>query len=827
VDDRTDALEHPERVRVRVAVGVVRTDRDQRHPRCGTRQERRVAGPRTVVWDGQEAGPERVVPAGRDPCVRRGEQIGLRGQLRVAEEQRDRVADRHPEDQGPFVHLAVRVPVRAARRWAEHLEVQRADRGRHRAVAVADDLAHRGAGGLGGPIDRVHRRGRLGRRGTPQGRGVRALEHRWDAAGVIGVPVGHHDQVEIGVAVALQPPCGHVPVAGVDQHPRTGTTEQEGVALPDVDRRDGEGVYRQVAAEERREPGQDEGDDGDRRRSAGGPGPWRGQQPTRAGEECGDRRGCGQVGGAAPAGGRVRRGEDAACREGRDREQCRPGGHVDGSQGAGGERDGGGDHRERDGDEVRGHARHRDLAEGREQQRHHGELRADRDGQDVRDAARQPPPPLQPPTHPRRQHEDARGGRRREQQAERPGQERIDQDQEEDRTGEGVAAVAGDPALRGQQDHPRDGACPEHRRLEAGEVGEPQHHDRHRGAASTRAGPHERAEPEHPRDDGRDVHARHGGQVGHRRRFHRGAVGVRQQPRVPAHEADEQAADRRRGVRGRGGPGPGADVLARGREPAGVAGGDEDADVQHHRQVLLREPPAVAAVRQRARRARRPPPAAERRGLTRERWSVEPITHQGDRGAFAGPPSVHLGDADRDVPAGRDATRLGGDRQRQVGGAASGRQFGEHAEVVGGRPRPGQDRGQRRDDDQERDGSGTGRRAACREGGAGDRRDDGDDHGGPRHDRRPLLGRGRGERGEQLTRPRPGGRTDDGHQGPRAERADDVRDRRRLGVRGRLGDRCRRRCRLDGRIGHPTVTRSAMSWNRFSPIPLTSRRSPG
>jgi hypothetical protein len=385
---------------------------------------------------------------------------------------------------------------------------------------------------------------------------------------------------------------------------------------------------------------------------------------------------------------------------------------VHGGQRARREGDGGGDHRERDGDEVGGHARDRHLAEGRQQQRYHRELRADRDREDVRDAARQPPPPLQPAPHPRCQDQHAARGRRRQQQPERACQERIEQEQQQDRTGEGVATVPGDPTLRREEDHPGDGARPEHRRLEAGEVGEPQHDDRHRGAAAPCTGAYERAEPEDPRDDGRDVHAGHGGEVGHRRRLHGGPVGVRQQPGVPAHEADEQPTHRGSGVLGGRGPRPGADVFARGREPPGVARGGQDPDVQHHGEVLLREPPAVAAVRQRARRARGPPPAPERWRVTGEGWDVERVARQGERGSFPGPLPVHLGHADRDVPPGGDAARFGGDHQRQVDGAAAGRQLGKDTEVVGGRPRPGEDRGQRRDRDQECDGSGPGRRTA-------------------------------------------------------------------------------------------------------------------
>jgi hypothetical protein len=158
VDDRAGGCERPERVRVRVSVGVVRTHGDQRHLRCGPRQERRVAGPRTVVRDGQQPGPERVVPARRDPCVRRGEQIGLRGQLRVAGEQRHGVADRRPQDERSLVHLAARVPVGAPGRWPEHLEVQVADRGGHGAVTGADDLAHGRAGLRGRGVDRADQR---------------------------------------------------------------------------------------------------------------------------------------------------------------------------------------------------------------------------------------------------------------------------------------------------------------------------------------------------------------------------------------------------------------------------------------------------------------------------------------------------------------------------------------------------------------------------------------------------------------------------------------------------------------------------------------------
>jgi hypothetical protein len=151
-----------------------------------------------------------------------------------------------------------------------------------------------------------------------------------------------------------------------------------------------------------------------------------------------------------------------------------------------------------------------DLLEVEQQQRTHPRLRRQGRGRGQGDRARQPGEPLR---HRRGQREDAGRGRHGELEADRSGEARVGDQQNEDRRPQGddrAPRPAGEhPGQRDHGHHPG----PEHRRLGPGE----QHEE------DDRAGPHgEPGPPRRPQQDGqaddrgedhRDVLPRHGQQV--------------------------------------------------------------------------------------------------------------------------------------------------------------------------------------------------------------------------------------------------------------------------------------------------------------------------
>ncbi|HSK21748.1 MAG TPA: hypothetical protein VK906_01160 [Egicoccus sp.] len=211
-----------------MAVVVVGPDADQRHLRVHGGEERQIGRGRAVVRDREqvrlEARPARV-------GGRAGLQVGLRRPLRVAGEQRPSPRPGGPHDQGAVVRLAVGVPVRPSRAGSEH-----------RQLDVADDrpvTGHRRADRdlpFGGEREHLGHPGHVRlERAQPDRVDADGAHHLGHAAEVVGVGVGHHEQVEAATAVGAQPACGALVAAGVDEDPRPRGLEQVGVALADVD----------------------------------------------------------------------------------------------------------------------------------------------------------------------------------------------------------------------------------------------------------------------------------------------------------------------------------------------------------------------------------------------------------------------------------------------------------------------------------------------------------------------------------------------------------------------------------------------------------------
>jgi hypothetical protein len=153
-------LQDREGVGVGVAVGVVRTHRDERHGGGRPAEEVGVARAGAVVRHGEQIDAQRVGFPGGDRAVGEVEQVGLGRQLGVAGEQRGPPVVDGADDQGTLVHLAVGVAVGPARWWPEHLEPDVTHRGRHPFAGWAHHLADRDAGLGRGPVDGVD-----GRRG--------------------------------------------------------------------------------------------------------------------------------------------------------------------------------------------------------------------------------------------------------------------------------------------------------------------------------------------------------------------------------------------------------------------------------------------------------------------------------------------------------------------------------------------------------------------------------------------------------------------------------------------------------------------------------------
>ncbi|GGI06907.1 hypothetical protein GCM10011354_21440 [Egicoccus halophilus] len=469
--------------------------------------------------------------------------------------------------------------------------------------------------------------------------------------------------------------------------------------------------------------------------------------------------------------------------------------------------------RDRDGEQVGRHGGERHRAEGGQQQRHDGDLRPQRDRQQVRDPARHPP---QAPPDEGRDDEDSRGGGRRQQQSERAGQPRVEQHQQHRGARECMTGVARMTTRPGEQDDPGHGARPQHGGLEAGEEREPRQGRRqHDPSQRGRQAQHE-TRPEHPGGHQRDMGPRHRREVGEGGCLHRRAVDLGQFTGVPGGQAGEQSSDRRRRAPGSGTPNPVADVFADPRPHSTATELVPAADVERDGGVLAGQPPAVPAVGERAGRRPGGEPRAEGRRVVGLQRGGRPL---------AGDGPIDARDTDDDVPTGRDPAWFVHDRAGQLRLAALVRQRRQqpprrrrhargarrdpHGEHRHEQP-PTDRRGTRRvrPDDRRPTGARTGpsggTRVVAQGASGGHGRTDGQ-HGGER-DPRPRV----------RCRPEvlPDRRPEDQRDRPQRQRAEHLAGRWST-PGGLLG------------VAHDTVTRSASCWKVFSPMPGTSRRSPG
>lgn len=459
------------------------------------------------------------------------------------------------------------------------------------------------------------------------------------------------------------------------------------------------------------------------------------------------------------------------------------------------ERDRDGEDRQRHGGDVGWDAGQRHLTEGRQQQRHDRQLGADGQTDAFGETSRQP---VGASGDPGGEHQHPEGRRSRQAQPRRGGQLRVEQRQGQHRAGERMPGVTRVAAQHHDQEQAGHGPGTEHRRLVADQMRERE--QRQTGSHPTGHGrpPQRRTEQQHPTDDHSGVGPADGDEVGERG-VQQQLVGiVGQGPGVAGDHAELQRAD---GVvvaadGGREGvltdPVAGAGHRACTLDVGDLPGGEPDAE------VLIGEPAAVPAVRQRRGGRLQREPVAERR---RPRVAELAVVDDPDRPLPGGDP-VGGCDPHRHVPADVGGVRFGSDLDVERGRTAACGELRQRPELQG----RGADRraAADHDRDQQHPGEATADRVAEPGGGDGCERDPDRD----RRQREPDRGCGHrrqlqlgAEAGPDAAGDQRGGR-------PHRQRPD-------------------RRAGWCPAVGHPTLMRSASSWKRVSPIPDTSRRSPG
>jgi hypothetical protein len=383
---------------MRVPVPVASADADHGGVRRYRGQERRVGGGRTVVGHHQHVGGE--------PVGHAGEQIGLGGALDVTGDQQHRVPVGDPHHVGRLVELAARETVGPSRRRMQHLKVQVPEpqrvartRGVHRHAAVGRDLPQRGEFG------QLRRDVGVGpHRGDPQ-----PSQHRGHPADVIEVGVADHREIEPSTPVRAQPAGGGVVGTGIDEHAGTRGFDEQRVALPDVDGRERE-PGRRTAAQQARDGRQGQGHRERGREASGCDRPTAREQPPAPEQQREDGQGASERGGTAEAlravgdrqhdrGGRAGQREHHAGESGTDQ---RDGGAEESQRGR--------ERRHRHRQQVGGHRGEHDLAEVPQQQRHHRDLRAEGQGQQLPGPLWQPG--WEPLSDPRGDHQHPERGAR-------------------------------------------------------------------------------------------------------------------------------------------------------------------------------------------------------------------------------------------------------------------------------------------------------------------------------------------------------------------------------------------------------------------------------
>ena len=485
-------------------VGVVRPDRDERHPRAAGSEERRIGVPAAVVRNLQHIRAQ-VGSGGEDP------RLGLGAQ--VAGEEDPHTALHDPDDHRQVVRLRGRGG--PLRRRGQHLDRRLPDRppvagheDRALPAAATDQAVERA-------LPLVVGSQRAGGHDPHRPTGERAGQ----TGRVVGVQVRHEDQRERVDPEPVQAPIDRADVRpGVDEDAGPGSgRHDEGIPLPDV-AGDHEGVRRWPAPDHlpQRPTHRDQAHQrGQRER----PDPW--EPPQRPGPREEQQR---EQGGAARPGRPARRRVRQRCRALGDQDEPtrRPAGATDEKVRGGGQqwtedRRRQSEHRgrcDRGGGQQVG--RQRDQAdrsgEARDEGRR-GQAGGGADGEGIgqdgpASAGPQPPRPGGRHQHDRR--------RRRHRQGE-PGvacQARVEEQQHADGRSQGRQRGPWSPRRQRQQRDRTHGGGPHDARARPRQHDEPAQQEPRDGRPHTAVHHPAPQGPEHRREDDRHVRPGHRGEVG-------------------------------------------------------------------------------------------------------------------------------------------------------------------------------------------------------------------------------------------------------------------------------------------------------------------------
>jgi hypothetical protein len=647
-----DPLELGEHRRRRVPVVVASPDPDQRVARPDGREEPRGVRRAPMMRDLEHGGAQRRRVAqqqrlGDHLCVAGEEHAAARG--------------------GEVQHDGVLVAVEGERPVGRRREDADLGAPEGEALPGVHPLEGDAAGGghaLGLGRGQRHVRGQ--RRGAneqrPDGEGA---QHGRQPAGVVVVGVGDDHGVERADPTLAQPREGEGRVGpAVHEEPdgapgTVGDLDEDRVALPDVERRDG-----QVRDRRRREgAGQRGGDDHADEARRGEPRRPPSQQERTTERE--DERRDGRRG--------ERRGVDAApvrrpCGSTEDPSDRRTGqrgehaaGHRPGEADEhGDEADALGERREGHGDQVRGHRPPRHpLVERQQQQRCRPRLGTDAG----RDEEAHRPRPAEALGDAGGQEQHPRRGGDGEAEAEVAGQQRVDEEQEHHRHRQGVAGVGAAAHQTRPEDEPRHHPRPQDRGLPAHQHDVPDQGRERGDPPSSRPRPEQHRSAEHPGQHQPHVASRHDDEVGEPC----GGQLLPARRRLPADVAGEQPGEDGRpvGVEVCRGDVPCPLADGGGRPPDPRVGGDHLELTGRGQQRARVE---AAQVRVEAR-------AAQRASADRPVDAVPEVGQILARGQAEGGPLPHRTAVDLPDPDHRPGpvlggARLGDDRRLDVHGAA-------------------------------------------------------------------------------------------------------------------------------------------------------------
>jgi hypothetical protein len=529
-----DAGELGQDVRVGMAVVVALADPDQGHGRCHRRQEARRVRRAAVVRHLEHPRPQQVRTA-QQPLL--GDHLGVAGQQDGA------VAAIDPQDERVVVEAGA---VEAVRRRPQHLDDGRAEREAVPGPRGHDRHAAAARRGMG--LDRrADGSGRIqGHRPDQERTHPSALQHGRQPAAVVVVGMGQHDHVQAADAAPPQVgPGGSGLGAAVHEHPcrppvAVGRLQQDGVALTDVEQRDGQrsrgrglpqggrgGQGHRDSHTGQGRGGQarvtrtgDQGDQGEQQRR---------RRQRRGGEPGRPREGLGRPADDRETGGGQER-QDGGPADGDDRDQGDQQPDELGQRGGGGRQKVG---RQR----TRRHAtedEHEDGCRARLGAQRRGGHHAQRSGS------------RQPRLEQRSHDQHPCRGEHRQREARLPGEQRVGEQQAHHRPRQDVAGIEGAAQQPGDEHGGGHDARAQHRRLPPDQQDEPDQGRQADPSPRPRPRPEPSDDPQHRGEQQRNVAAGDDHEVGQTGIVEALPVRRVDAPQVPGDQAGEQGRQGRR-----------------------------------------------------------------------------------------------------------------------------------------------------------------------------------------------------------------------------------------------------------------------------------------